>query len=117
MHPDRPIISVSGDSAIGFSGMEMETALCGNKAEGFPFRGSQGLVTMFAVEGNSPRGVALASIGGWPQGFACFRDGCTLLAQSMTTRAIDGFRVDGGTLTKVGPIKANRGAAEALAPA
>ena len=26
MHPDRPIISVSGDSAIGFSGMEMETA-------------------------------------------------------------------------------------------
>ncbi len=26
VHPDRPIISVSGDSAIGFSGMEMETA-------------------------------------------------------------------------------------------
>ena len=25
VHPDRPIISVSGDSAIGFSGMEMET--------------------------------------------------------------------------------------------
>jgi len=27
VHPDRPIIHVSGDSAIGFSGMEMET-LC-----------------------------------------------------------------------------------------
>ena len=27
VHPDRPIVSVSGDSAIGFSGMEMET-LC-----------------------------------------------------------------------------------------
>ncbi len=26
VHPERPIISVSGDSAIGFSGMEMETA-------------------------------------------------------------------------------------------
>jgi 2-hydroxyacyl-CoA lyase len=26
VHPDRPIISVSGDSAIGFSGMEIETA-------------------------------------------------------------------------------------------
>jgi 2-hydroxyacyl-CoA lyase 1 len=26
VHPDRPIVSVSGDSAIGFSGMEMETA-------------------------------------------------------------------------------------------
>ncbi len=26
VHPDRPIISVSGDSAIGFSGMEVETA-------------------------------------------------------------------------------------------
>jgi 2-hydroxyacyl-CoA lyase 1 len=26
VHPDRPVISVSGDSAIGFSGMEMETA-------------------------------------------------------------------------------------------
>ena len=26
VHPDKPIISVSGDSAIGFSGMEMETA-------------------------------------------------------------------------------------------
>jgi 2-hydroxyacyl-CoA lyase 1 len=25
VHPERPIISVSGDSAIGFSGMEMET--------------------------------------------------------------------------------------------
>ena len=25
VHPDRPIISISGDSAIGFSGMEMET--------------------------------------------------------------------------------------------
>jgi len=25
VHPDRPIVSVSGDSAIGFSGMEMET--------------------------------------------------------------------------------------------
>ena len=26
VHPDRPIITVSGDSAIGFSGMEIETA-------------------------------------------------------------------------------------------
>ncbi|MEL0018250.1 MAG: oxalyl-CoA decarboxylase [Rickettsiales bacterium] len=26
VHPDRPIVSVSGDSAIGFSGMEIETA-------------------------------------------------------------------------------------------
>jgi 2-hydroxyacyl-CoA lyase 1 len=26
VHPEKPIISVSGDSAIGFSGMEMETA-------------------------------------------------------------------------------------------
>src|ERR1700726_5014349 len=25
-HPDRPVIHLSGDSAIGFSGMEMETA-------------------------------------------------------------------------------------------
>jgi 2-hydroxyacyl-CoA lyase 1 len=25
VHPDRPVVSVSGDSAIGFSGMEMET--------------------------------------------------------------------------------------------
>ena len=27
VHPDRPVIHLSGDSAIGFSGMEMET-LC-----------------------------------------------------------------------------------------
>lgn len=26
VHPDRPIVSVSGDAAIGFSGMEIETA-------------------------------------------------------------------------------------------
>ena len=26
VHPERPIISVSGDSALGFSGMEIETA-------------------------------------------------------------------------------------------
>jgi 2-hydroxyacyl-CoA lyase 1 len=32
VHPDRPIVHVSGDSAIGFSGMEMET-LC---RYGFP---------------------------------------------------------------------------------
>jgi thiamine pyrophosphate-dependent acetolactate synthase large subunit-like protein len=25
VHPDRPVVHVSGDSAIGFSGMEMET--------------------------------------------------------------------------------------------
>src|SRR5262245_14486065 len=25
VHPDRPVIHLSGDSAIGFSGMEMET--------------------------------------------------------------------------------------------
>jgi 2-hydroxyacyl-CoA lyase 1 len=25
VHPDKPVIHVSGDSAIGFSGMEMET--------------------------------------------------------------------------------------------
>jgi 2-hydroxyacyl-CoA lyase 1 len=30
VHPDRPIVSVSGDSAIGFSGMEMET-VCRHK--------------------------------------------------------------------------------------
>jgi 2-hydroxyacyl-CoA lyase 1 len=30
VHPDRPVISVSGDSAIGFSGMEMET-VCRHK--------------------------------------------------------------------------------------
>jgi 2-hydroxyacyl-CoA lyase 1 len=30
VHPDRPVVSVSGDSAIGFSGMEMET-VCRHK--------------------------------------------------------------------------------------
>jgi 2-hydroxyacyl-CoA lyase 1 len=25
VHPDRPVVHLSGDSAIGFSGMEMET--------------------------------------------------------------------------------------------
>ena len=35
VHPDKPIVHVSGDSAIGFSGMEMET-LC---RYGMPARG------------------------------------------------------------------------------
>jgi 2-hydroxyacyl-CoA lyase 1 len=34
VHPDKPIISVSGDSAIGFSGMEMETLV----RYGFPVK-------------------------------------------------------------------------------
>ena len=82
-----------------------------NKAEGFPFRGTQGLLTMYAVEGTSLRRITQAPIGGWPQGLAFSRDGRTLLAQSMAARAIDVFRFDGRTLTPGTPIKVNGGAA------
>ena len=82
-----------------------------NKAEGFPFRSAQGLLTMYAVDGTSLRKVTQAPIGGWPQGFAFSRDGRTLLAQSMSERQLDVFRFDGATLTRGAPIKVNGGAA------
>jgi 2-hydroxyacyl-CoA lyase 1 len=28
VHPDRPVVHLPGDSAIGFSGMEIETLVC-----------------------------------------------------------------------------------------
>jgi len=82
-----------------------------NKAENFPFRSAQGLLTMYAVEGTGLRRILQTTIGGWPQGFAFSRDGYTLLAQSMTERQIDVFRFDGSTLTRGVPIKVNGGAA------
>ena len=82
-----------------------------NKAEGFPFRSAQGLLTIFAVEGTSLRKVTQAPIGASPQGIAFSRDGRTVLAQSMSERAIDVFRFDGRSLTKGAAIKVNGGAA------
>lgn len=82
-----------------------------NKAEGFPFRNAQGLLTMFAVEGARLREVAQAPIGGWSQGLAFSRDGTVLLAQSAVERGLDVFRWDGRVLTRGVPIKVEGGAA------
>jgi DNA-binding beta-propeller fold protein YncE len=87
-----------------------------NKAEGFPFRSAQGLLTMYAVDGINLRKITQAPIGAWPQGFAFSRDGRTLLAQSMTDRALDVFRFDGTALTRGTPIKVNGGAASIGTP-
>ena len=48
VHPDKPIIHVSGDPAIGFSGMEMETHSCSSvciRGFDFPFRYATGITT------------------------------------------------------------------------
>jgi DNA-binding beta-propeller fold protein YncE len=69
------------------------------KPSSHPFHHDKGLLTMFAVEGQTLRKVAQAPIGGWDEAIAFSRDGRTILVQGMADRLIYVFRWDGRKLT------------------
>jgi DNA-binding beta-propeller fold protein YncE len=91
------------------------------KAAGNPFRTDHGLLTLFAVRGDTNHGigpgqnrvrqVAQAPIGGWSQGFAFSRDGRTLLIQDMVEQKIQVFRWEKGHLTEAAPLPVKGGPA------
>jgi DNA-binding beta-propeller fold protein YncE len=70
------------------------------KPPSHPFHHDNGLVTIYAVEGQTLHKVAEASIGGWAEAAAFSRDGKTVLIQSMQDRTIEVFRWNGKTLTR-----------------
>jgi DNA-binding beta-propeller fold protein YncE len=69
------------------------------KPPGHWFHHDKGLLTMFAVEGNTLRRLDSAPIGPWNEGIAFSRDGRTIRVQSMADREINVFRWDGHKLT------------------
>jgi len=82
-----------------------------NKPKGNPNYHETSVLKVFAIKGTKLTLAARAEFGGWGQGVAWSKDGKTLLAQSMTDRALDVFSFNGKTLKKTGSIKVNGGAA------
>ena len=70
------------------------------KPASHPFHHDNGLIGLYAVDGNSLRKIAEAPIGGWAEATAFSRDGKTVLIQSMQDRTVEVFRWDGKTLTR-----------------
>jgi DNA-binding beta-propeller fold protein YncE len=69
------------------------------KLPSHPFHHDKGLLTMFAVDGQTLRKLDQAPIGAWDEGIAFSRDGHTILVQGMQDREIYVFRWDGHKLT------------------
>jgi DNA-binding beta-propeller fold protein YncE len=70
------------------------------KASSHPFHHDNGLIGLYAVEGQTLRKVAEAPVGAWAEATAFSRDGKTVLVQSMQDRTVEVFRWDGKTLTR-----------------
>ena len=66
-----------------------------------PFHHDNGLLGIYAVNGQTLRKVAEAPVGGWVESAAFSRDGRTVLIGGMQDRKIEVFRWDGKTLTRV----------------
>lgn len=87
------------------------------KPASHPFHHDNGLVGLYAVEGQTLRKAAQAPIGAWAEGVAFSRDGKTVLVQSMRDRAIEVFRFDGKTLTRGNSLKVEGAGPESFATA
>jgi WD40 repeat protein len=70
------------------------------KPTSHPFHHDNGLLGIYAVEGQALSKVSEVPVGGWVEGAAFSRDGQTVLIQSMQDRKIEVFRWDGKTLTR-----------------
>jgi DNA-binding beta-propeller fold protein YncE len=70
------------------------------KPPSHPFHHDTGLLGLYAVEGQTPRKVAEAPIGGWVEAAAFSRDGRTVLIQSMADRTVEVFQWDGKSLAR-----------------
>jgi DNA-binding beta-propeller fold protein YncE len=87
------------------------------KPASHPFHHDNGLVGLYAVEGQTLRKVAEAPVGAWAEAIAFSRDGKTVLVQSMQDRAIEIFRFDGKTLTRGKSLKVEGAGPESFATA
>lgn len=65
-----------------------------------PFHHNNGLLGLYAVQGQTLRKVAETSTGPWIEAIAFSRDGKAVLLQSMQDRQIEVFAWDGNTLTR-----------------
>jgi DNA-binding beta-propeller fold protein YncE len=65
-----------------------------------PFHHDGGLLTIYAVDGQTLRQVAQMPVGAWAEAVAFSRDGKTVLLQSMQERTIEVFRWNGKALTR-----------------
>jgi len=81
------------------------------RAPSHPNYHAHSVLKIFAIKGTKLSLAATAETGGWGQGVVWSKDGKTLLAQSMTDKAIDVLSFDGKTLKKTGSIKVSGGAA------
>jgi DNA-binding beta-propeller fold protein YncE len=70
------------------------------KPASHPFHHDNGLIGVYAVDGQTLRKLAQVPTGAWTEGAAFSRDGRTVLVQSMQDRTIEVFRWDGQTLTR-----------------
>ena len=77
-----------------------------------PFHHANGLLGLYAVEGQKLRKIAEAAVGGWIEAVAFSRDGKTVLIQSMQDHTVEAFRWDGKALSR-GKILLIRGAGPA----
>ncbi len=85
------------------------------KPASHPFHHDNGLLGLYAVDGQTLRKVAEVPIGGWPEGTAFSRDGKTVLVQGMQDRKIEVFRWDGKTLTRGKSLTIQNAGPESLA--
>jgi DNA-binding beta-propeller fold protein YncE len=82
-----------------------------------PFHHDNGLLSMYAVEGQSLRKVTQVPVGGWAEAVAFSRDGKTVLIQSMQDRKIEVFRWNGKTLTRGNSLAVDGSGPESFATA
>ena len=68
------------------------------------FLGTQGRLSLFAIEGQTPRLMGEAPIGKWSQGIAFSRDGRTILVENMVERTLSVFRWENNVLTHGDPL-------------
>lgn len=86
------------------------------KPASHPFHHDNGVLGLYAVEGQTLRKVTETPIGAWAEAAAFSRDGKTVLIQSMQDHAIEVFRWTGKTLTR-GKSLAIQGGPESFATA
>ncbi|MDR3529492.1 MAG: hypothetical protein P4L90_02885 [Rhodopila sp.] len=70
------------------------------KPSSHPFHHDNGLLGLYAVDGQTLHKVAEAPIGAWAEAVAFSRDGKTVLIQSMQDRTIEVFRWNGKKLSR-----------------
>ena len=89
----------------------------GTKPADHPFHHDNGLLALYAVQGQSLHKVAEVPVGPWAEATAFSRDGKTVLIQSMQDCKIEVFRWDGKTLTRGKSIAVDGAGPESFATA